>query len=109
MSTLIQSSPKNRIKSIQDLANSKLDVGFDDVIHTKVFLNVRNSFCCTDYSSIQIMGCILFFAVYEKDRDFIFAGEEVKQIGRRCGIKDFFSRYTWRIRACTPWPLCLSL
>lgn len=44
VSTLIQSTPKNRIKNLKDLSNSKLSIGFDDVIHIRIFLNVSLDF-----------------------------------------------------------------
>lgn len=36
LSTLIQTKPQNQIKTITDLANSNLDIGFDNVFHMKV-------------------------------------------------------------------------
>lgn len=36
LSTLIQTAPQNQIKTIRDLANSNLDIGFDNVFHSKV-------------------------------------------------------------------------
>lgn len=40
VSTLIDSSPKNHINTLKDLANSKLEIGFDDAINTRDHLNV---------------------------------------------------------------------
>lgn len=45
VSALIQSSPENHIKSIDELADSKLEVGFDDITDTRIYLNV--SYFCT--------------------------------------------------------------
>lgn len=42
VSTLIQETSKNKIKTLQNLADSDFRVGFDDDISTKSFLNVSN-------------------------------------------------------------------
>lgn len=40
VSTLVQSSSKNKIKTLTDLAESDLDIGFDDIPWSRVYLNV---------------------------------------------------------------------
>lgn len=42
LSTLIQTAPQNRIKTITDLENSNLDIGFDNVFHSKVCKSISN-------------------------------------------------------------------
>lgn len=42
VSTLIQEKSKNKIKTLQNLADSDFRVGFDDDISIKSFLNVSN-------------------------------------------------------------------
>lgn len=40
LSTLISGSSKNKIKTVKNLADSDLTIGFDNVLYMRIYLNV---------------------------------------------------------------------
>lgn len=63
VSTLIRSMPENHINTLQDLAESKLDVAFNDIIQTRIFLNVKKWFS-PPYISVAIMYKIFVIQIF---------------------------------------------
>lgn len=81
VSTLIESLPKNNIKTIENLADSKLNVGFDDIINTRVYLNVCYLFKKIKLTTPNILFIIynfnFIYTVYKNTRSSIFFEQKI--------------------------------